>query len=96
LVELVVMVLNVVGEGDFTVVAELVTLIEEVAVLVAVPVGINVAREFGKVVCPEVNTAQAPARTTSIINYPHIADIVGKGWGGDGISTGFPGISVLG
>jgi len=55
----VVTVLNFVGEGE--VVADLVTLIEDV-VRVAVPVGINVASEFGRVVCPEVNTAHAPAR----------------------------------
>lgn len=66
----VVMVLNFVGEGEVTS-EEDVILIEEVVVFVAVPVGMSVAREFGRVVCPEFRTAHAPARTT-------ISDIHGK------------------
>lgn len=60
----VVMVLNLVGEGEVSSEEEVVILTEEVAVFVAVPVGMSVAREFGRVVCPEVRTAHAPARTT--------------------------------
>jgi hypothetical protein len=60
----VVMVLNLVGEGEVSSEEEVVILTEEVAVFVAVPVGMSVAREFGRVVCPDVRTAHAPARTT--------------------------------
>jgi hypothetical protein len=72
----VVTVLNLVGEGEL---AELVTLIEDVvrADLVAEPVGINVASEFGRVVCPEANTAHAPARTT--INILFTDETQGEG-----------------
>lgn len=65
----VVTVLNLVGEGELTV-PDPVTLTEDVELWVAVPVGIKVANEFGRVVCPEVNTAHAPARTTINI-CPH-------------------------
>jgi hypothetical protein len=66
----VVMVLNFVGEAEVTSEDDVI-LIEEVAFFVAVPVGMRVASEFGRVVCPEVRTAHAPARTT-------VRDILGK------------------
>jgi hypothetical protein len=44
--------------------------VAEVKSEVAVADGIKVANEAGNVVCPEVNTAHAPARTTP--STPHL------------------------
>jgi hypothetical protein len=63
-VSVVVIVRNFVGEGDDIPVCALVPDDVDPELAVAVAVGIKLANEGGKVVCPDVNTAHAPARTS--------------------------------
>jgi hypothetical protein len=57
-VSVVVMVMNLVGEGD-----DIGCVVDTDGLELDVAVGIKLANEGGSVVCPEVNTAHAPART---------------------------------